>query len=64
MRQFVMHLHDDRMDEPQVFFMSVLDLSRAQELAMNRLGQSPHHRRVVLLDGEEVVASFERAEGS
>lgn len=63
MRQFVMHLHDDRMDEPQVFFMSVLDLARARELAKSRLGQSPHHSRVVLLDGDEVVASFERDAG-
>lgn len=63
MRQFVMHLHDDRMDEPQVFFMSVLDLARARELALSRLAQSPHHSRVALFDGDDLVASFEREAG-
>ncbi|MGA0603116.1 hypothetical protein ACO2Q3_20580 [Caulobacter sp. KR2-114] len=55
-----MHVHDDRQEEPLVFFVDVANLARARELALSRLEQSPHHRRVLLLDGETVLASIER----
>lgn len=62
MRTFACFITDDRYDVPTLAFMVVADAALARELALRRLLESPHHRRIELLEDGEPVFTRDRAD--
>ena len=61
MRTFSCFVTDDRYAVPTLTFLMVADEALARELALRRLLESPHHRRVEVLEDGEPVFSRDRA---
>jgi hypothetical protein len=55
MHTFSCYITDDRYSIPTLAFMLVGDVILARDLALRRLMESPHHRSIELLDGDERV---------
>ena len=61
MRTFSCFVTDDCYAVPTLTFLMVADEALARELALRRLLESPHHRRVEVLEDGEPVFSRDRA---
>ena len=51
MRTFCCFITDDRYSVPTLFFLNANDEERAETMALTRLFESPHHRRVEVREG-------------
>jgi hypothetical protein len=60
-RTFSCFITDDRYSIPTLAFLVVADEGLARELALRRLLESPHHRRIELLENGEPVFVRNRA---
>lgn len=61
MRTFSCFITDDRYSIPTLAFLLVADEGLARELALRRLLESPHHRKIELLENGEPVFERRRA---
>ena len=61
MRTFSCFVTDDRYSTPTLTFMLVAHEGLARELALRRLLESPHHRKIELLENGELVFIRRRA---
>jgi hypothetical protein len=61
MRTFSCFITDDRYSIPTLAFLLVADEGFARELALRRLLESPHHRKIELLENGERVFVRRRA---
>lgn len=55
MRTFSCFITDDRYTVPTLTFLLVADEAFARELALRRLLESPHHRKIEVLENGEPV---------
>ena len=55
MRTFSCFITDDRYAVPTLTFLLVADEAFARELALRRLLESPHHRKIEVLENGEPV---------
>lgn len=60
LRTFSCFVTDDRYSVPTLTFMLVADETLARELALRRLLESPHHRKIELLENGEPVFTRRR----
>jgi hypothetical protein len=60
MRMFSCLVSDDRYAVPTLTFIVVAEAPLAHEMALRRLLESPHHRRVELLEDGEPVFTRDR----
>jgi hypothetical protein len=56
---YILYVHDDRYSVPTLDTVSVRDDARASELAVKRLGASPHYKAVEVWDGDRLVCRFD-----
>ena len=63
MRTFSCFVTDDRYSVPTLTFLLVADAALARELALRRLLESPHHRKVEVLENGEPVFTRDRVLG-
>ena len=62
MHTFSCFVTDDRYSVPTLTFLMVADAALARELALRRLLESPHHRRVEVLEDGEPVFTRDRSQ--
>lgn len=55
MRTFSCFITDDRYSVPTLTFMLAADEKLAREFALRRLLESPHHRRIELVENGEPI---------
>jgi hypothetical protein len=63
MRTFSCFVTDDRYSVPTLTFLMVADAALAREFALRRLLESPHHRKVEVLENGEPVFTRDRLQG-
>ena len=61
MRTFTLYLRDDRYAVPTLAFVHADDEGAALVLALKRLGESPHHTAIEVLEGDTPLFRVPRA---